>query len=50
MQDVTLEENWIVPTDDADDFAEELALEFDAGHDPEAVWEWNGESWIAVAA
>ena len=44
------EENLIVPPDDADDFSEELRLEFDASHDPDAVWEWNGESWIAVAA
>jgi hypothetical protein len=34
MQDVTIEENWIAPGGDADDFAEELALEFDATHDP----------------
>jgi hypothetical protein len=45
-----LNENDIVPTDDADDFAEELTLEPDASHDPEAVWEWNGDSWVAVAA
>jgi hypothetical protein len=45
-----LQENEIVPSEDADDFAEELSLELDAGQDPEAVWEWNGESWIAVAA
>jgi hypothetical protein len=44
------EEKQNTPADDADDFAEELALEFDASHDPEAVWEWNGESWVAVAA
>ena len=45
-----LDENEIVPSDDAEDFAEELTLELDASWDPEAVWEWNGESWIAVAA
>jgi hypothetical protein len=44
-----LDENDIAD-DAADDFLEELALEFDASHDPEAVWEWNGEAWIAVAA
>ena len=37
------EENVIVQEDDTEDFAEELSLEFDAGQDPEAVWEWNGE-------
>jgi hypothetical protein len=45
-----LDENCIVPSDDCDDFAEELALEFDGSQDPEAVWEWNGESWVAVEA
>ena len=45
-----LQENEITLADDAVDFAEELSLEFDAAQDPEAVWEWNGESWIAVAA
>lgn len=44
-----LEENEIVPPDD-DDFTEELTLEPDASHDPEAVWEWNGDAWVAVAA
>jgi hypothetical protein len=44
-----LEENGIALADDVDDFSEELSLEFDVSHDPEAVWEWNGESWIAVA-
>ena len=34
----------------SEDYDEELALEFDATHDPEAVWEWNGDSWIAVNA
>ncbi len=43
-------ENEISPPDDADDFAEELTLEFDGSHDPDAVWEWNGESWLPVAA
>ena len=33
-----------------EEYDEELALEFDATHDPEAVWEWNGESWVAVNA
>jgi hypothetical protein len=50
MQDVTLEENRLVPADDDNDFAEELSLEFDASHDPDAIWEWNGESWVAVIA
>jgi hypothetical protein len=50
MQDVTLQENWFVPRDDGDDLDEELALEFDESHDPDAVWEWNGECWVAVAA
>jgi hypothetical protein len=44
------DENWFVPSDDAEDVSEELALEFDAGQDPEAVWEWNGETWAPVAA
>ncbi len=44
------DENEIVPAGDAEDFAEELSLEFDQSHDPEAVWEWNGESWAPVAA
>jgi hypothetical protein len=50
MQDVTLDENWVIPGDDNEDFGEELSLELDASHDPDAVWEWNGESWVAVAA
>lgn len=45
-----LDENDIVPRDDADDNAEELTLELDAALDPDAVWEWNGEAWVAVAA
>ena len=45
-----VEENGIIHPDDVNDFSDELALEFDVSHDPEAVWEWNGESWIAVAA
>jgi hypothetical protein len=45
-----LHENDVALFDDADDFAEELALEFDGSHDPEAVWEWNGDAWVAVAA
>lgn len=44
------EENETSTTLRDEDFDEELALEFDSTHDPEAVWEWNGESWIAVAA
>ncbi len=43
-----LEENPIVPHDD-EEFAEELLLDFEGGHDPEAVWEWDGEAWIAIA-
>jgi hypothetical protein len=43
-------ENEITPADDEEDFAEELSLEFDASQDPEAVWEWNGEVWMPVAA
>lgn len=43
-------ENEISPADDAEDFSEELSLEFDASQDPEAVWEWNGEAWEPVAA
>ncbi len=44
-------ENELVPRDDdAEDFAEELSLEFDTSHDPDAVWEWNGEAWAPVAA
>jgi hypothetical protein len=45
-----LDENWFVPGDDTDDFAEELSLEFDGSQDPEAVWEWNGAEWAPVAA
>ena len=45
-----MRENEISPANDVNDFDEELALEFDAGQDPEAVWEWNGDSWVAVAA
>lgn len=45
-----LDENEITQPDDANDFSEELSLEFDAGQDPEAVWEWNGEAWTPVAA
>ena len=44
------DENWFVPGDDAEEVGEELALEFDADQDPEAVWEWNGEAWAPVAA
>ncbi len=44
------DENWFVPSDDVEDVSEELTLEFDAGQDPEAVWEWNGETWAPVAA
>jgi hypothetical protein len=44
-----LEENEITLTDDADDFAEEISLQFDTGQDPDAVWEWDGHAWIAVA-
>ena len=45
-----LDENWFIPGDDAEDFAEEVSLEFDGSQDPEAVWEWNGETWMPVAA
>jgi hypothetical protein len=45
-----LQENPFAPADDEDDFAEEVTLEFDAVEDPDAVWEWNGEAWIIVAA
>jgi hypothetical protein len=45
-----LDENWFIPGDDAEDFAEEVSLEFDGSQDPEAVWEWNGETWLPVAA
>lgn len=44
------EENEIAQATDAEDFAEELSLEFDGSQDPEAVWEWNGEEWAPVAA
>ena len=44
------DENWFVPSDDVEDFSEELTLDVDADQDPEAVWEWNGESWTPVAA
>ncbi|MDB4966616.1 MAG: hypothetical protein JWN44_2305 [Myxococcales bacterium] len=45
-----LDENWFIPGENVDENAEELSLEFDGGQDPEAVWEWNGDSWVAVAA
>jgi hypothetical protein len=44
------EENEMSTSAASEDYDEELALEFDATHDPEAVWEWNGDSWIAVNA
>ncbi len=44
------DENETTLADDAEDFAEELSLEFDQTHDPDAVWEWNGEAWAPVAA
>lgn len=44
------EQNEFVPSGDADDFAEELSLEFDGSQDPDAVWEWDGQVWVAVAA
>jgi hypothetical protein len=44
------DENWFVPENTAEDMSEELSLEFDASQDPDAVWEWNGESWAPVAA
>ena len=43
------EENSIT---DADDFAEpteELDLYIDSSFDPEAVWEWDGQAWVAAA-
>ncbi len=43
------EENDIVPPVDAEDAVEELPLELDGTPDPDAVWEWNGDSWVAVA-
>ncbi len=43
------EKNEFAPSGTEEDFAEELTLEFDASHDPEAVWEWNGEQWAPVA-
>jgi hypothetical protein len=45
-----LDENWITAADDHDDFAEELALEFDGSQDPDAVWEWDGQSWVPCNA
>jgi hypothetical protein len=45
-----LEENLFDVESDDEGFEEELALEFDASHDPEAVWEWDGSAWVAVAA
>jgi hypothetical protein len=44
-----LDENWSIPDGPTEDMAEELRLEFDESQDPEAIWEWNGESWIPVA-
>jgi hypothetical protein len=44
------EENEITPSDDADDFDEEISLHFDTGQDPDAIWEWDGQAWIAVGA
>jgi hypothetical protein len=45
-----VDENWIALAEDTEDLDEEVTLEFDASHAPDAVWEWNGESWVAVAA
>lgn len=42
------QENDLSMSSHSEDFDEELALEFDATHDPDAVWEWNGDSWVAV--
>jgi hypothetical protein len=50
MHDLTLDEKWDVPSNDLDDSVEELALEFDASQEPDSIWEWNGDSWVAVAA
>jgi hypothetical protein len=44
-----MQENELVPVGDPEDFAEELSLEFDASHDPDAIWEWDGETWHPVA-
>jgi hypothetical protein len=44
------DENWSIPSDTENDFPEEVALEFDANADTEAIWEWNGNSWVAVGA
>ena len=45
-----VDENWIALANESDDFQEEVMLELDASQEPDAVWEWNGQSWIAVAA
>lgn len=44
------EQNEVSFADNSSDFDEELTLEFDASQDPEAVWEWNGDSWVAMGA
>jgi hypothetical protein len=44
------DENWSIPDEPTEDMAEELKLEFDESQDPEAIWEWNGDSWTPVAA
>ena len=43
-----LDENWFVPGVMPDFAEEELSLDFDMSQDPEAVWEWNGDSWAPV--
>jgi hypothetical protein len=50
MPDMTLDENALVPRGDVDDFSEELPLELDATQEPDAIWEWDGERWVALDA
>jgi hypothetical protein len=44
------QENTFTAADEQNDAAEELTLELEGSSDSEAVWEWNGEAWIAVSA
>jgi hypothetical protein len=43
------DENEITLQDEPEASVEELILTAEVGEQPDAVWEWNGEEWIAVA-
>lgn len=42
------DENLFADSNEFTEPTEELELEFDGSLDPEAVWEWDGQAWIAV--